>query len=476
MTEALSASAAPGTAPPDARPRPETVLADLRERGIETVVLAGCDTHGIMRGKRVPLQQVGRLLGHGMALCDVFWVMHIDEGDLVQRPEDHRGYFPTERNGYPDILAQPDLSTVRVVPWHESTALILCDYTLPDGEPVPISPRRILRRVVDRAREMGFEPYCGIELEFYVLRETPSSLTSRHASDLVPLYDRPSTYGVVAGSRQEPFARLVRQGMLEYGLPIEACNQETGPGQFEINLRYAPALTAADDAFLFKAGVKELAAQQGLLATFMAKPHTDWAGNSCHIHLSLRGADRNVFHDAGAEQGISQEMRHFVGGSLRAMAELTAIFAPNANSYRRFHPYSWAGTTATWGLDNRSTGLRAVCEGEHGTRIEHRQAGGDVNPYLAAAAALAGGLHGIEQAIEPPDLTDADVYALPPGAVPELPHTLAEAIERLAEGRVARRWLGDDFVDHYVEMLRAELRAQARSVTDWEIARYADAL
>src|SRR3712207_3285298 len=197
----------------------------------------------------------------------------------------------------------------------------------------------------------------------------------------------------------------------------------------------------------------------------MAKPHTDWAGNSCHIHLSLREADRNVFYDAGAEEGISQEMRHFVGGTLSAMAELTAIFAPNANSYRRFHPYSWAGTTATWGLDNRSTGLRAVCEGEHRTRIEHRQAGGDVNPYLAAAAALAGGLHGIEQAIEPPDLTDADVYALPPGAGPELPHTLAEAIERLAEGRVARRWLGDDFVDHYLEMLRAELRAQARSVT-----------
>jgi glutamine synthetase len=476
MTDALTAKAAPGTAPAEAALRAEEVVAELRTRGIDTVMLGGCDTHGIMRGKRVPIQQLERLLRHGMALCDVFWVMHIDETELVQRPEHHRGYFPTERNGYPDIVAQPDLSTVRVVPWHENTALILCDYRLHDGEPVPISPRRVLQRVVERAREMGFEPYCGIELEFYVLRESSSSLLRRHASDLAPLDDRPSTYGVVAGSRHEPFGRLVRQGMLEYGLPIEACNPETGPGQFEINLRYAPALTAADDAFLFKAGVKELAAQQGLLATFMAKPHSEWAGNSCHIHLSLRAGDRGAFYDADAEHGISQEMRRFVGGTLSAMAELTAVFAPNPNSYRRFHPYSWAGTTATWGLDNRSTGLRALCEGEDGTRVEHRQAGGDVNPYLAAAAALAGGLHGIEQGIEPPDLTDADVYALPPGAVPELPRTLAEAIERLAGGHVARRWLGDDFVEHYVEMKRAELDAQARSVTDWEIARYAEAL
>jgi glutamine synthetase len=471
MTETSTAS----TLPEDWTD-PATVAADLRDRGIQTVVLAGCDTHGIMRGKRVPIEQLERLLAHGMPLCDVFWVMHIDESDLIQRPADHRGYFPTERSGYPDILARPDLTTVRVLPWHEHTAIILCDYHLQDGRPVPISPRGVLQRVLERSREMGLEPYCGIELEFYVLRETSSSLMSRHASDLVALYDRPSTYGVVAGSRQEPFAHHVRQAMLECGLPIEACNQETGPGQFEINLRYAPAVRAADDAFLFKAGVKELAAQQGLLATFMAKPHTDWAGSSCHIHLSLRDADRNVFHDARAEHGISPEMRHFVGGTLSAMAELTAVFAPNPNSYRRFHPYSWAGTTATWGLDNRSTGVRVVCEGEHGTRVEHRQAGGDVNPYLAAAAALAAGLDGIEQGIEPPAVTDTDVYALAPGAVPELPRTLSEAVERLAGGPVARRWLGDDLVDHYVEMKRAEIEAQARWVTDWEIARYAEAL
>lgn len=476
MTEALDHAVATSRARAK-RGTAEDVLADLRGRGIDTVILAGADTHGIMRGKRVPIGQLGCLLAHGMPLCEVFWVMHVDESELVTRPSDHVGYFPTERNGYPDILAFPDVGTARVVPWHEGTALILCDWHQQDGEPLPISPRGVLRRVVERAQAMGFAPLCGLELEFYLLRETSGSLLARHPADLVPLHERASTYGVGVGSRQEPFGRLLRESALAYGLPIEACNPETGPGQFEITLRYAPALEAADDAFLFKAAVKELAAQEGLMATFMAKPNSDWAGNSCHVHVSLVGDDgRNAFFDVSTERGISPTMRHFVGGMLATMGELTAVMAPTVNSYRRYVPYSWAGTTATWGLDNRSTGLRAVCEGEHGTRIEQRQAGGDVNPYLAAAVSLAGGLYGIENGIEPADLTNADVYALPAGAVPTMPQALEEATERLAKSAMACEWLGADFVSHYVAMKRAETTAQARSVTDWEIARYLEAL
>jgi glutamine synthetase len=271
--------------------------------------------------------------------------------------------------------------------------------------------------------------------------------------------------------------RLIRDSALAYELPVETCNPETGPGQFEITLRYGPALKAADDAFLFKNAVKELVQQQGLIATFMAKPRSDWAGNSCHVHLSLADENgRGVFFDAEAEHGISSAMRHFVGGSVATMSELTSIMAPTVNSYRRFTPYSWAATTATWGIDNRSTGLRAVCERESATRIEHRQAGGDVNPYLAAAAVLAGGLHGIEHEIEPPELTDADVYALDPGTVPTLPRTLDEATQRLAGSAAARDWLGEDFVTHYVEIKQAECEAHRRAVTDWEIARYLEAL
>ncbi len=455
----------------------QAALVRLRDRGVQTVIIGGADTHGIMRGKRVPIERLAHVLEHGMAICDVFWVAHIDESSLVPRPADHTGYFPTERNGYPDITAAPDLATLRLVPWHEATALVLCDFHRPEGGPIPISPRTVLRRVVERARAMGFEPMCGIELEFYVLRETPGSVLTRRPVELEPLQERPSTYGVTMGSRQEPVARLIRESALACELPIEACNPETGPGQFEITLRYGPALKAADDAFLFKTAVKELAAQEGLMATFMAKPRSDWAGSSCHVHVSLAGEGGvNTFFDADAEHGISSIMRRFVGGSLATMGELSAIMAPTINSYRRFTPYSWAATTATWGLDNRSTGLRAVYEGEGATRIEHRQAGGDVNPYLAAAAALAGGLHGIEHGIDAPELSDCDVYALARDEVPELPRSLPDATRLLAGSAIAREWLGEDFVGHYVEMKRAECEAQMTAVTDWEIARYLEAL
>ena len=234
------------------------IVERLREQDVETVVLAGADTHGIMRGKRVPIGQLGRLLEHGMPLCDVLWVMHIDESALVTRPDGHAGYFPTERQGYPDILAVPDPSTLRIVPWHHRTALMLCDWRLMDGSEIPIAPRSVLRRVVERARAMGYEPQCALELEFYLLRETSGSLLSRHPADLVPLTERPSTYGVAMASRQEPIGRLIRESALAYGLPIEACNPETGPGQFEITLRYGGAVEAADNAFLFKAAVKEI--------------------------------------------------------------------------------------------------------------------------------------------------------------------------------------------------------------------------
>ena len=459
-------------------PDSAAIVEDLRAQGVRTVIVCGIDTHGIMRGKRIPIDQFARVLDDGMALCDVFWVMHVDESDLVARPDGHQGYFPTERNGYPDIVAIPDISTLRVVPWHEDTALVIADWHRPHHEgPIPLDPRSVLQGVIARSREMGFEPFSALELEFYLLRETPASVRHRHSADLVPLDDQPSTYGVVLGSRQEPIARVIRESMLAFGIPIEACNPETGPGQFEINLRYGPSLKAADDAFLFKAGVKELAAQHDLLATFMAKPNAAWAGNSCHLHLSLARLDgKPAFFDATQPHGISATMRAFAAGVLDAMPAFTALMAPNLNSYRRYRPYSWAGTTATWGIDNRSTGLRVICEGPSGTRLEQRQAGGDANPYLATAAVLAAGLSGIERGLEPPPLTDADVYSLPLDEVPGLPASLNAAVDALATSDLARRWLGPEFVDHYVVMKRAEVAAQAASVTDWEIARYLDAL
>jgi glutamine synthetase len=428
----------------------------LRQRGVDTVILAGADTHGIMRGKRIPIAELDRAAEHGVALCEVIWALPIDEHEPVQPPSEHAGYFP--RPGYPDMRAVPDLETARIVPWHDRTALLLCDFVSRDGGAIPLSPRAVLRSIVERARAMGVEPIVGVELEFYVLRETPRSVLAKRPSQLVAVEERPSVYGVVAGSRHEPFAAAVRDTLRDYELAVEACNPESGPGQFEINLRAAPALQAADEAFLLKSAVKEIAAGHGLLATFMAKPRSDWPGSSCHLHLSLRG-------------GTSSTRRHFIGGLLAGMAELTALLAPTPNSYRRFVPYSWAATTATWSIDNRSAGVRALA-----TRVEHRQAGADANPYLAVSAALAAGLDGVERGCEPPPPVDGDVYALSDGAAPALPATLGEATDLLEHSGLARDWLGNDVVEHCVAMRRAELAAQAGAVTDWETSRYLEAL
>jgi glutamine synthetase len=456
---------------------PADIVERLTSVGISTVVLGGCDTHGVMRGKRIPIGQLPTVLEHGLPICDVFWVMHVDESDLVARPDGYAGYFPTETKGYPDIHAVPDLDSVRIIPWHANTALFVCDWDLPEGQgAVPISPRGVLRRVVDRAREMGYQSLSALELEFYLLREKAGTAHRKRPEELIPLHEVPSTYGVVMGSLQEDIGSIIRTKMLEYGLPIEACNPETGPGQFEITLRYGPSLTSADDAFLFKSGVKELAAQNDLLATFMAKPTTSWAGNSCHVHISLRDDDdRGVFFDADDPEHLSTTMRHFAGGVLNTMRDFTALMAPTPNSYRRFVPYSWAGTTATWGVDNRSVGLRAIRDGEYGTRLEHRQPGGDANPYLATAAALAGGLHGLLNGIDPGEPNPGDVYSQSADQLITLPTDLTEAIDLLELSRPAREWFGDDFVDHYVQMKRAEVKAQAIAVTDWEVARYLEA-
>jgi glutamine synthetase len=425
------------------------------------VILAGADTHGIMRGKRLPIAELDRATERGVALSEVIWALPVDEVEPVQPPAGHTGYFP--RPGYPDMLAIPDIDTARIVPWHDHTALILCDFVDHDRSAISLSPRSVLRSVVERARSMGVEPIVGVELEFYVLRETPRSVLAKRPSQLVAVDERPSVYGVVAASRNESFAGTVRETLLRYGLAVEACNPEAGPGQFEINLRAAPALQAADEAFLLKSAVKEIAARQGLLATFMAKPRADWPGSSCHLHLSLR-------------DGGSSTMRHFIGGLLAGMAELSAIFAPTPNSYRRLTPYSWAATTATWSLDNRSAGLRAISRGDGATRVEHRQPGADANPYLAVAAALAAGLDGVKRACEPPAPFDGDVYALADDGPAPLPATLGDATDLLERSALAREWLGDDLVEHCVAMRRSELAAQAAAVTDWETSRYLEAL
>jgi glutamine synthetase len=447
--------------------------------GIDTVVVGAGDVHGIWRGKRLPLAEFLARIDHGVALSDVVLVLthseDTDEGqELVEPPGGaaYPLYFPRKEQGFPDIFVRPDLGTVRRLPWHPGTAGVLGDFHLPGGAGVPIDPRIALRRLIARARSHGLEPKIGVEYEFYVFRGDLAAL-KESGWRLEPIRARPYTYGVYGGSLDEELIGELRRQLVTAGIAIEACNPETGPGQFELNIRYDDALKAADDAFLYKSGIKEIAAARGLMASFMAKPRRDWAGSSCHIHQSLweAGTGGNAFFARDGE-GLSEAGRHYTAGLLATMREFTALFAPTPNSYKRFAPYSWAGTSVSWSYDNRSTGLRAIAAGPEETRIEHRLPGADTSPYVVIAACLAGGLHGIEHKLPLTEAYEGDAYAT--DRLASVPQTLDEALDLLDGSEAAREMLGADFVQHYVAMKRFEAEKYRQQVSDWEVRRYAE--
>jgi glutamine synthetase len=448
--------------------------------GIHTVVAGAADTHGIWRGKRLGVTDFLAKIDHGIPFSDVVLVLthseDTDEGqELVEPPGGaaYPLYFPRKEQGFPDIFVRPDLGTARRLPWHPGTVGVLGDFHLAGGEPVPLDPRSLLRRLIERARSHGFEPKIGIEYEFYIFRGGLAAL-KESGWRLEPIRARPYTYGVYGGSLDEDLIAAIRHHLAAAGVRIEACNPETGPGQFELNIRYDDALKAADDGFVYKNGIKEIVAARGLMASFMAKPRRDWAGSSCHIHQSLwgTGTGANAFFARDGGHGLSEPGQHYAGGLLSTMREFTALFAPTPNSYKRFAPYSWAGTSVSWSFDNRSTGVRAITEHQDATRLEHRLPGADTNPYIVIASCLAAGLHGIEQKVRPPATYEGDAYATDQLEV--VPQSLEEALDLLERSEVAREILGEDFVQHYVLMKRFEADKYRQQVSEWEVRRYAE--
>ena len=444
-------------------------------QGIETVIPGTADTNGAWIGKRVPLQDFLRLAGgHGVPYCDVLFAITRDGMENVFAPERGTTYFPTHRNGYPDIFFRPDLSSTRVLTWHDRTVAVNGIYHLPDGSEVPLTPRRVLMQARERLRGLGYEPYVATEFEFYVSDGTPEELRAS-GWQLRPLSTRAYTYQVFRSSIDQDFLSRWRKHLLHAGIAIEAMNPETGPGQYELNATYTDALRCADDSFLYKNGLKEIAAMEGRTASFMAIPRSDWAGSSCHIHQSIRSTSSGepVMVKPGTE-GVRPELsdvgRHYLAGVLATLRDFAAIYWPTVNSYRRAKPYSWAATTVTWGFDNRSTALRVVGEDAASVRIENRMPGADVNPYLAIAATLAGGAYGIEQRLEPPAAYEGDAYA--DASLEPLPKSLDEAVDILEQSTIARELLGEDFVVHYVTSLRAELAQWHAHVSDWEVGLY----
>jgi glutamine synthetase len=389
---------------------------------------------------------------HGTEGCNYLLAL-----EMEMDPVPGYGIASWER-GYGDFVLKPDLGTLRRIPWLDGTALVLCDVLWHDGSPVAPSPRQVLKRQVERAAEAGFEAKFGSELEFFLFKETFEEAREKHFRNLTPSVPYILDYHVLATSYDEAFLRAVRNGMVGAGIPVESSKGEAWPGQHEINFRYADAVTMADNHVVYKNGIKELAHQHGCSVTFMAKPDHTWVGSSCHVHGSLWRGDEAAF------AGESDLFRQFLAGWIAGARELALFLAPTVNSYKRYAENSWAPTSLAWGHDNRTCGFRIVGHGD-GLRVETRIPGADVNPYLAFAALLAAGLHGIERGLEPPPALEGNAYV---ADVERFPGTLREATAALEQGEVARGAFGDDVVDHYLNYARHEQALFDQTVTCYE--------
>jgi glutamine synthetase len=439
----------------------------IAEHGVETVKIGTPDMDGVYRGKRLSTKQflVG-CEGDGFAQCDVVFGWDIAEEVITGQ----RLAIGSADTGFADILLRPDLATFRIVPWEPATAAVVCDAYSEHGEPLAVSPRAVLRRVLGRAAKLGLTAAMAVELEFRIFREDQETLRAKSYTDLRPLNPGYNCYSISHASIDDDVVGALRRYMDAYGIEVEGYNREHGEGMYEMNLRYAEAMEAADRGMLFKSGAKEVLAQAGAVPTFMAKYSDQMDGCSGHIHQSLWRGDANAFWDTGAPHHMSSTLTSYIAGALQAMPELFALYAPNVNSYKRYVSGSWAPTAASWAIENRTSALRAITNGQTAIRVEHRVPGADVNPYLGFAACLAGGLSGIERELALPPPTEGNVYEAE--GLPSLPRTLDEAIELLDGSAIARDFLGDPFVDHYVAMRRWEVEKHRRAVTAWERARY----
>lgn len=447
-------------------------LDELRRKvadgSIDTVVTAICDMQGRLMGKRVRGDFfVDHCADHGTHFC----VYLLGTDMEMNTPGGYR--MMNWESGYGDWLARPDWNTLRLIPWLEGTAMLLADAVDEATDTlVPIAPRSILRHQIAKAKSMGFSCKMASELEFYLLQDSYENAHAKGFQNLERFGWYNEDYHLLQGTKAEPLYRQLRNDLSAAGVPVEFSKGEAAPGQHEINIQYDEALESADRHALFKHGAKEIAHQNGKALTFMAKPDEGWTGSSGHIHISLWDTEGQVprFHDPlGSPYGMSTTMRYFLGGLMTAARDLSLLVAPNINSYKRYATASWAPVHIVWGRDNRTCGFRVVGSGGS-LRIENRFPGGDANPYLAYAAVIAAGLHGIEQQIEPSEEFKGNGYTAK--GLPRVPRSLYEAIEAFDESPLSRLLLGTDVAEHYLNMARVEQASFDAAVTTWERARY----
>lgn len=426
---------------------------------IDTVIVAFTDMQGRLTGKRISARLfVDDVAEHGAECCNYLLAVDVDNNTVD-------GYSMSSwETGYGDMVMTPDFTTLRLIPWLPGTALVMADLSWTDGRPVTQAPRSILNRQIDRLADRGLVPYAATELEFMVFDDGFRAAWAAGYKGLTPATDYNIDYAMLASTRMEPLLRDIRLGMDGAGMYCEGVKGECNFGQQEIGFRYDHARTTCDNHTIYKNGAKEIADQHGKSLTFMAK-FDEREGNSCHIHISLRGEDGSaVFADPDAEDGMSPLFRSFLAGQLATMRELSLCYAPNINSYKRFAEGSFAPTAIAWGFDNRTCALRVVGHGA-GLRMENRAPGGDVNQYLAVSALIAGGLYGIDNELELPEPLEGNAYT---SGAERLPTSLAEAATLFEHSEVAREAFGDDVVEHYLNYARVELKAFGAAVTDWE--------
>jgi glutamine synthetase len=432
----------------------EQLREDVELGAADTIVVAFTDMQGRLMGKRLDadffLEETDA--GHPVEGCNYLLALEMEMDPIP-------GYeIASWERGYGDFDLRPDLGTLRRVPWLEGTALVLCDVLWHDGKPVAPSPRQVLRRQIERAEALGYTPMVGSELEFFLFRETFEEARDKHYRELTPSVPYILDYHILASTYDESLLRRIRREMKHAGMRVESSKGEAGAGQHEINFRFSDALRAADDHVVYKNGAKEIAHQEGCSLTFMAKPYHTEVGSSCHIHSSLWRDGRNAF---GEDETVFSQ---YLAGQIACAGELAIFFAPTINSYKRFVAGSWAPTTLAWGHDNRTCGFRVVGHGGS-KRAETRIPGADVNPYLAFAALIAAGLHGVEQGMELGPALEGNAYV---SDAERFPSTMRDAIAALEAGTMARSALGDDVVDHYLNYARTEQRLFDAVVTCYE--------
>ena len=424
----------------------DELKSEVESGAIDTVLLGFTDMQGRLQGKRLTAEFfLDSVVHHGAEGCNYLLAVDVDMNTVS-------GYAMSSWDlGYGDFEMRPDMDTLTRVPWHDGTGLVLADLAWSDGSPVVASPRQILRRQIDRLAERGLTAWAGTELEFMIFRDTYEEAWRKAYRDLEPANYYNVDYSMIGTARVEPLLRRIRNSMAAAGMKVENAKGECNFGQHEINFLFGPVLQTADQHSLYKTGAKEIAHQEGLAITYMAK-FDEREGNSCHIHLSVRNGDAPVFDDA------------FLAGQLACLRELTLFYGPNVNSYKRFVEGSFAPTAVAWGNDNRTCALRVVGHNSS-KRLELRLPGADVNPYLALSAMIAAGLHGMENALELEPPFEGNAYE---SDKPRVPATLRDARDLFAESAVAREAFGQDVVDHYLNNAQVELDAYNRAVTDWE--------